>query len=256
MPCVAGGQREHYRCSIVREDIHTTGIPVLCVSCEARHRGICGALNPDQLVTLSKSTKRHKAETGRELVSDVGSVDRFSNVLSGVVKLTKTLSDGRQQIVGLQFAPDFLGRPFQAESTLTAEAATDVELCSFPRQALERMMKEQPDLEHRLLEQKLRELDQARDWMVTLGRKTAAEKIASFLLMIARNIDPVAGPERRGASFDLPLSRAEIADFLGLTVETVSRQITRLRGEKVIRVENNRHVMVDDIQRLAARAGD
>ncbi|TIV96783.1 MAG: Crp/Fnr family transcriptional regulator [Mesorhizobium sp.] len=255
MPCVAGGQREHYRCSTVREDIHTKGIPVLCVSCEARHRGICGALSPDQLVTLSKSTKRHKAEAGRELVSDVGSVDRFSNVLSGVVKLTKTLSDGRQQIVGLQFAPDFLGRPFQAESTLTAEAATDVELCSFPRQALERMMKEQPDLEHRLLEQKLRELDLARDWMVALGRKTAAEKIASFLLMIARNIDP-AGPERRGASFDLPLTRAEIADFLGLTVETVSRQITRLRGENVIRVENNRHVMVDDIQRLAAHAGN
>ncbi|MDX8518236.1 Crp/Fnr family transcriptional regulator [Mesorhizobium dulcispinae] len=241
---------------MVREDIHTKGIPVLCVSCEARHHGICGALNPDQLVTLSRSTKRHKAETGKELMSDVGSVDRFSNVLSGVVKLTKTLSDGRQQIVGLQFAPDFLGRPFQAESTLTAEAATDVELCSFPRQALERMMKEQPDLEHRLLEQKLRELDQAREWMVALGRKTAAEKIASFLLMIARNIDPAAGPERRGAAFDLPLSRAEIADFLGLTVETVSRQITRLRGEKVIRVENNRHVMVDDVQRLAARAGD
>ncbi|AZO73828.1 MAG: Crp/Fnr family transcriptional regulator [Mesorhizobium sp.] len=256
MPCVAGGQREHYRCSTVREDIHTKGIPVLCVSCEARHRGICGALSPDQLVTLSKSTKRHKAEAGRELVSDVGSVDRFSNVLSGVVKLTKTLSDGRQQIVGLQFAPDFLGRPFQTESTLTAEAATDVELCSFPRQTLERMMKEQPDLEHRLLEQKLRELDQSRDWMVALGRKTAAEKIASFLLMIARNIDPAAGPERRGASFDLPLTRAEIADFLGLTVETVSRQITRLRGENVIRVENNRRVMVDDIQRLAARAGD
>lgn len=255
-PRVAAGRREHYSCSIVREDIHTTGIPALCVSCEARHRGVCGALNPDQLVALSKSTKRHKAEAGRELMSDVGSVDRFSNVLSGVVKLTKTLSDGRQQIVGLQFAPDFLGRPFQAESTLTAEAATDVELCSFPRQALERMMKEQPDLEHRLLEQKLRELDQARDWMVALGRKTAAEKIASFLLMIARNIDPAAGLERRGASFDLPLSRAEIADFLGLTVETVSRQITRLRGEKVIRVENNRHVIVDDIGRLAARAGD
>jgi len=189
-------------------------------------------------------------------VSDAGSVDRFSNVLSGVVKLTKTLSDGRQQIVGLQFAPDFLGRPFQAESTLTAQAATDVELCSFPRQALERMMKEQPDLEHRLLEQKLRELDQARDWMVALGRKTAAEKIASFLLMIARNIDPAAGPQRRAADFDLPLSRAEIADFLGLTIETVSRQLTRLRGDNVIRIDNNRHVVVDDLARLAARAGD
>jgi len=240
----------------VREDIHTKGIPVLCASCEARHRGICGALNPDQLLDLSKSTKRHKAETGKELVSNTGNVDRCSNVLSGVVKLTKTLSDGRQQIVGLQFAPDFVGRPFQGESTLTAEAATDVELCSFPRKALERMMKEQPDLEHRLLEQKLRELDQARDWMVALGRKTAAEKIASFLLMIARNIDPTVGPEQRGASFDLPLSRAEIADFLGLTIETVSRQLTRLRGEKVIRIENNRHVIVDDIGRLTARSGD
>jgi len=87
----------------VREDIHTTGIPVLCVSCEARHRGICGALNPDQLVALSKSTKRHRAETGKELMSDCGSVDRFSNVLSGVVKLTKTLSDGRQQIVAAHY---------------------------------------------------------------------------------------------------------------------------------------------------------
>jgi CRP/FNR family transcriptional regulator, anaerobic regulatory protein len=240
----------------VREDIHTTGIPVLCVSCEARHRGICGALNPDQLVALSKSTKRHRAETGKELMSDCGSVDRFSNVLSGVVKLTKTLSDGRQQIVGLQFAPDFLGRPFQAESTLTAEAATNVELCSFPRQTLERMMKEQPDLEHRVLEQKLRELDQARDWMVALGRKTAAEKIASFLLMIARNIDPTAGPEHRVTAFDLPLSRAEIADFLGLTIETVSRQLTRLRGDNVIRIDNNRHIVVGDLARLAARSGD
>lgn len=240
----------------MREDIHTTGIPVLCVSCEARHRGICGALNPDQLVALSKSTKRHRAETGKELMSDCGSVDRFSNVLSGVVKLTKTLSDGRQQIVGLQFAPDFLGRPFQAESTLTAEAATNVELCSFPRQTLERMMKEQPDLEHRVLEQKLRELDQARDWMVALGRKTAAEKIASFLLMIARNIDPTAGPEHRVTAFDLPLSRAEIADFLGLTIETVSRQLTRLRGDNVIRIDNNRHIVVGDLARLAARSGD
>ena len=193
---------------------------------------------------------------GKELVGDAESVDRFSNVLSGVVKLTKTLPDGRQQIVGLQFAPDFLGRPFRVESSLSAEAATDVELCSFPRKALEAMMKDQPGLEHRLLEQTLRELDQARDWMVTLGRKTATEKIASFLLMIARNIDPTAGSASRAAAFGLPLSRGEIADFLGLTIETVSRQFTRLRGDGVIRMEGNRHVIIDDVGRLARRAGD
>jgi CRP/FNR family transcriptional regulator len=89
--------------------------------------------------------------------------------------------------------------------------------------------------------------------MVTLGRKTAGEKVASFLLLIARNIDPAA--DGGATSFDLPLTRADIADFLGLTIETVSRQLTKLRTEGVIRIENNRHVAVDDITRLEARSG-
>jgi len=243
-----------YKNAIVREDVHTKGIPVLCASCEARHRGVCGALTPDQLVSLAKASTKHKAGEGEELIGDAENIESYSNVLSGVVKLTKTLSDGRQQIVGLQFAPDFLGRPFKTESVVTAEAATGVELCSFPRGVMERMMADQPDLKHRLLQQTLKELDEARDWMVTLGRKTAAEKVASFLLMIARNIDPAEAGER-GAAFDLPLSRAEIADFLGLTIETVSRQFTRLRSDGVIRIEHTRHVIVDDLGRLTARAG-
>jgi CRP/FNR family transcriptional regulator len=203
---------------------------------------------------LARSSSRRKAATGEELIGEAESIDRYSNVMAGVVKLTKTLPDGRQQIVGLQFAPDFLGRPFRKESPVTAEAATEIELCSFPRSALDRMMAEQPGLEHRLLDQTLKELDQARDWMVTLGRKTAEEKVASFLLMIARNIDPESGADR-SAAFDLPLSRAEIADFLGLTIETVSRKLTRLRSDNVIRIENNRRVMIDDLQRLAGRSG-
>jgi len=240
--------------SNVRKDVHTAGIPVLCVSCEARHRGVCGALDPEQLVTLAKASSKHRSTEGEVLVGDAQDVERYSNVLAGVVKLTKTLSDGRQQIVGLQFAPDFVGRPFRTESALTAEAATTVELCTFPRRVIEKMMADQPDLQHRLLEQTLKELDQARDWMVMLGRKTASEKVASFLLMIARSIHP--GTETATHSFDLPLSRADIADFLGLTIETVSRQMTRLRSERIIRIENNRHVIVEDFNRLNVRAGD
>ena len=116
-------------------------------------------------------------------------------------------------------------------------------------------MKESPELEHRLLRQTLNELDEARDWMVTLGRKTASEKVASFLLMIARNIDPTLDPAASSASFNLPLTRADIADFLGLTIETVSRQLTRLRTDGVIRIENNRHVTVDSLARLESRSG-
>jgi CRP/FNR family transcriptional regulator len=216
---------------------------------------VCGALDPRQLIALSKTSSRRDLPAGTELSGEAEPVESYSNVLSGVVKLTKTLKDGRQQIVGLQFAPDFLGRPFKAESDMNAEAATTVSVCSFPKAAVERMMKESPELEHRLLNQTLKELDEAREWMVTLGRKTAAEKVATFLLLIARNIDPTAGADMRSAAFDLPLTRSDIADFLGLTIETVSRQLTKLRTQGVIRIENNRNVAIDDIARLERRAG-
>ncbi|MGE0279156.1 MAG: Crp/Fnr family transcriptional regulator [Rhizobiaceae bacterium] len=239
----------------VRRDIHSDGVPVLCLACEARHNGICGALQPNQLVQLAKSTSKKKVEAGTHLIEEAGAIERYANILSGVVKLSKTLPDGRQQIVGLQFAPDFLGRPFENESRLRAEAATNVSLCSFPRSALERVMDESPELERRLLKQTLKELDDARDWMLTLGRKTASEKVASFLVLIARNIDPYAERDRTTASFDLPLTRGEIADFLGLTLETVSRQLTKLRTEGVIEMEGVRRVTIPDLERLAIRAG-
>lgn len=239
----------------IRQDVHNSEIPALCQACEARHRGLCGALEPSQLVTLAKQSWKHKAETGDELVGDSEKVGSYSNVLSGVIKLSKTLADGRQQIVGLQFAPDFLGRPFKTESAINAEAATAVSLCSFPKASIERMMKESPELEHRLLMQTLEELDEAREWMVTLGRKTASEKVASFLLLIARNIDPYRPDDQKKTVFELPLTRADIADFLGLTIETVSRQLTILRKDGVIAIENNRQVTVSDMERLARRAG-
>jgi CRP/FNR family transcriptional regulator len=239
-----------------RKDIHNSDLPVLCQSCEARHRGICGALEPDQLIELAKHTRQVKQHSGSELVADSEEVNSYANVMQGVVKLTKMLSDGRQQVIGLQFAPDFLGRPFATESKMSAEAASDVSLCKIPRKALEAMMKKSPELEHRLLMQTLKELDEARDWMVTLGRKTAAEKVASFLFLIATHIDPTIDPEEMTeAKFDLPLTRVDIADFLGLTVETVSRQLTKLRKDNVIQIEHNRTFFVPDMERLELRCG-
>lgn len=239
-----------------RQDIHNSDVPVLCRSCEVRHRGLCGALDPDQLLTLSRHTRMVRRPAGDELIADDTEVTRYANVMRGVVKLSKMLEDGRQQVVGLQFAPDFLGRLYGEQSRITAEAASEVELCMVPREALEKLVAEHPALERRLLEQTLRELDDAREWMVTLGRKTAAEKVASFLHMVALHIEPEGGTgEKMRAEFDLPLSRADIADFLGLTIETVSRQITRLRKDGVISVENYRSFAIPDLKRLEARCG-
>ncbi|MEL7230755.1 MAG: Crp/Fnr family transcriptional regulator, partial [Pseudomonadota bacterium] len=170
-----------------RKDIHNSDIPVICRACEARHKGICGALTPDQLTKLSKQTQKTAVEPDSSLLEADQPVDMYSNILNGVVKLTKLMPDGRQQIVGLQFAPDFLGRPFQNDNAVFAEAANTVALCSFPKKALEDLAAESPDLEHRLHEQALRELDEARDLMLLLGRKTAGEKVASFLMLLIRH---------------------------------------------------------------------
>lgn len=235
----------------VRNDIHNSPTPVLCHSCEARHQGICGALTPAQLLALSRHTRRVHHEAGDELLADAQPITSYGNVLRGVVKLSKVLEDGRQQVVGLQFAPDLLGRLFASESRVSAEAASEVDMCMVPKAALESLMRVNPELEHRVMLQTLRELDEARDWMVTLGRKTAAEKVASFLYLIASHIDPAG----EVTTFDLPLSRADIGDFLGLTIETVSRQMTRLKAEGVIEIENYRHVSVPDLARLRVTCG-
>lgn len=237
----------------MRKDIHNSNIPVRCVSCEVRHKGMCGALNEDELLALSAHTRLVNHDAGEELAGEKAPAESYATVIRGVVKLTKTLEDGRQQIVGLQFAPDFLGRLNAEENAVSAEAASHVNLCRVPKAALERMVKSNPALAERLMAQTLRELDEAREWMVTLGRKTAAEKVASFLLLIATHLDPEAeGDSRR---FDLPLSRADIADFLGLTIETVSRQLSRLKTDGIVSIVANRHIEVPRLSKLRACCG-
>ncbi|RLQ87154.1 Crp/Fnr family transcriptional regulator [Notoacmeibacter ruber] len=233
-----------------RVDIHNSNIPQVCVACEARHHGVCGTLTPAQLTKLSQTTNKHIYSPDEEMVPAGGEISHYSNILSGVVKLTRLMADGRQQIVGLQFAPDFLGRPFRASSDISAEAATEVRVCAFPKSTLEELVNEAPELEHKLHEQALKELDEAREWILTLGRKTATEKVASFLYLIATHIDPERSLDTAPMRFELPLKRADIADFLGLTIETVSRQITKLRKSGIIELEGTRIVIVPSIAAL------
>lgn len=236
----------------MRLDIHNSNIPVLCRACEARHGGICGALDPAELLRLGKTTSRQKLPAGTTLITPGERTEYCSNILRGVVKVSKLLPDGRQQVVELQFAPDFLGRPFAEESDVLVEAATAVELCSFPRHMLKTMTAGSTALENRLHRQALRQLDEARDWMMTLGQKTAAEKVASFIIMLAGHLY-LPGADR-SESFDLTLTRADIADFLGLTMETVSRQLTALRKAGVIHIDKARHVSITDADALQAAA--
>jgi CRP/FNR family transcriptional regulator len=193
---------------------------------------------------------KHNLDPERRIVAEGETEQRFSNIMSGVVKLSKLTADGRRQIVGLQFAPDFLGRPYSGQSDCEVEAATQVRLCSFPRSVLESLVRKSPELEHRLYQQAGRELQEAHDWMLMLGRKSASEKVASFLYFVATRIDPERAHASEPVLIDLPLSRHDIADFLGLTIETVSRQITKLRTAGVIKLVNIRTLEIPDLEKL------
>ncbi|MGE3830265.1 MAG: Crp/Fnr family transcriptional regulator [Parvibaculaceae bacterium] len=225
-----------------------------CRHCPVRDLAVCGAMTDEQIAQLNKIAHRRIIPAGQTIVSDQEPVSFFANIISGTVKLTKTTADGRQQIVGLLFPPDFLGRAFSRHNLYFAEAATDVEICIFPNDRFEALVADYPELQHRLFAKTLDELDAAREWMLLLGRKTAEEKVASILLILAARAKRIQD-QAAALSFEIPLTRADLADHLGLTIETVSRQMTRLRALRVITMVNSRLVTINDMPRLAALAG-
>jgi len=134
-----------------------------CNSCAIRHRAVCGALSESELEEINSIARSKFIPAGQTVMADHEPSEFFANIVSGVIKLTKMMADGRQQIVGLQFASDFVGRAYSSRNPYFAEAASDVELCSFPRDDFEKLMASHPGLEHRLFEKTLDELDSCRD---------------------------------------------------------------------------------------------
>ena len=236
------------------EESELDGRQHLCESCAIRHHSICSVLSPEELDDFNKIAHTRKLKAGEIIISEEEPIDYFANVMSGVVKLMKLLPDGRQQIVALLFPPDFFGRTFKDYSSNFAVAATDVELCCFPHTQFEAMLKKFPNLQQKLFEATLNELDAAREWMVLLGRKSAEEKVADLLVMIAKRSELIGCGNIKGL-VELPITRSDMADYLGLTIETVSRQFTNLKSRKIITVLDKNHIDIPDIEALAEIAG-
>jgi CRP/FNR family transcriptional regulator len=230
--------------------------PARCDMCIARYRALCSTLSGEQLERLANVGRRRTVPANQYIFRDGDEVLHFASILSGVVKLIKTTADGEQHIIGLMYAQDFLGHTFGKNHRFSAAAATEVELCTFPRRPFGRLLDDYPSMERWLFEFTVRELDHCRDWTLTLGRKSSYERVASLLLIIARRARYTGnGPlPRNYAQFELPLMRSELADYLGLTLETVSRMISKLKRKGLIELRSTREVIVPDIGLLAAIA--
>lgn len=206
-----------------------------CQECSVRRTSLCASLEDERIGELSRIGRRKRFPSGQVITWSGDPNTVCANVISGAVKVTASTEDGREQIVGLLYQGDFSGQPFQEEATVTVTALTDTDLCLFPRPAFERALGEHPRLERLLLLNTMESLDEARRLMLSLGRKNAQERIASFLLDVVRRTVPQGSA--LPLHIELPISRGEMADFLGLTIETVSRQLTKLRSAGIIAFE-------------------
>lgn len=228
-----------------------------CSDCPIRHRAVCARCDTAELALLEDIKYYRSFAAGQTIMWAGDRMDFVASVVSGVASLTQTMEDGRTQMVGLLLPSDFVGRPGRETATYTVTATCDLVMCCFRRKPFEQMIGTTPHIAHRLLEMTLDELDAAREWMLVLGRKTAREKIASLLAIIARRDAILAkNAEQNSLAFDLPLTREAMSDYLGLTLETVSRQMSALKKDDVIILDGKRRIIVPDMDRLMDEAGD
>ena len=220
-----------------------------CQQCEVRTSAICAVLAKGERAALNRLGRRVTISAGQTVMWEGDDATIVANVIQGTLKLSASTGDGREQIVGVVYPSDFIGRPFGRSTPHRVTALTDARLCLFTRSAFDGFARAHPDLGHRLLQRTLDDLDRARTWMLLLGRKNAQEKIATFLLDMSRRLGGDAGDPLD--SFELPLSRQQVADVLGLTIETVSRQLTDMKRAGIIALPNRRTVDLLDRDRLA-----
>lgn len=226
-----------------------------CGDCPIKHRAICSRCDTSEISQLDGLKTYRHFSAGETIMWRGEALVFVASVVSGVATLSKTMEDGRTQMVGLLLPSDFIGRPGRRHIDFDVVAATDVTLCCFSRRPFEKMIEETPHLAQRLAEIALDELDSAREWMLLLGRKTAREKIATFLDMLIRRQDiEELGLARPTPA--LPLTREEIADYLGLTLETVSRQLNGMKKDGILAFSDRRNFEVLDLQRLKEATGD
>lgn len=227
-----------------------------CNGCPIRHRAVCSTCEADELKQLEDMKYYRSFEAGQPIMWGGDKMEFVGSVVQGTATIERLMEDGRKQTMGLLLPSDFIGRPGREVALYDVTAVTDVTLCCFRRNKFEQLVTSTPHITQRLLEMALDELDSARDWMLLLGRKTAREKIATFLMMIVRrttDTNDVSGAMNTHVT--LPLTREAMADYMGLTLETVSRQFSGLRKDGLIELDGKRHILIPDVAALRAQTG-
>ena len=204
-----------------------------CLDCDVRSMAVCAALDDHEVNALERIMISKSLEANQVLAEEGEPKSYVYTLTSGMLRLYSSLPDGRRQISGFLMPGDYLGLSDDNVHTRTAEAVLDAKLCAFPVREMDNLVKAYPRLSERLHNMTRAALRNAQDNQVILGRLTPMERLASFLLVLSRRAREYKQPDNPVL---LPMPRADIADYLGLTVETVSRSFTKLRNDGLIRL--------------------
>ena len=218
-----------------------------CTYCPVRNTSVCFAVPEDKLGRLANVAVMGKTAIGHTIIDEGTPATGFYNLSRGYAKLYKMLPDGRRQITGFATPGDFLGLAVSEKHAFSAEALTPVEYCRFPRAGMTRLINDFDMMGNQILAVVSNELIAAREQMLLLGQKTAQERVASFLASWSRHGMPGNAVRSR---FVLPMGREDVADYLGLTPETISRGMTKLRVAKLIATPNHRGIEILDHEGL------
>lgn len=229
----------------------TNAVAEPCRTCGARPLGVCAELQAPELGRMAQASARACARAGDTLFHEGDDNPFVFNIIEGALKLYRLLPDGRRQITGFLFRGDFLGLGARGPATFTAQALTPINTCRFHRADFNQVLHEMPKLERRLVEMAGDELLAAQEQILLLGRKTARERLASFLVRAAERQARLGEPTDR---VRLPMTRLDIADYLGLTIETVSRTMTQFRTSGLIRLMEIDELVILDPEALGALA--
>lgn len=227
----------------LRDDSH-----VHCVDCKVRDLSICAALGKADLVHLETLAQNIRFVERETILVQGDPADAVFNVTEGTIRLYRLLSDGRRQIVGFLLPGDFLGLSLADHYAFSADAVEPVGLCRFTRAGFVQLVETRPALLRRLYAAATHELTLAQDHMLLLGRRTAEERVGAFLVAFRERLCQLGAA---GITLPLPMTRQDMADYLGLTLETVSRTVSKLARDRVILVVPG-GIRILDMSRLQA----
>ena len=229
-----------------------TANPLACATCPVRDRAACAALDDEQRGELTRLGAHRTLKRGDTLFRAGDHSDSCATLISGALKIAQVDAGGTEHILALVHPAGFVGELFAPVAHHDVVALSDSQLCVFPRRQYEEVVTRFPALGRALLRRSSEDLFESRALMALMTGRTAGQRVAGFLLAMANAASD--SPCHPAQTFDLPVTRGEIASMLGLTIETVSRQLTRLEKDKVIARNGARGIELLDAARLGTLA--